>query len=232
MSRNTKISGVLVGLFIVVIAVVGIASGGGDDKTSTTATAPTATPSTTDTEPQAPAARVVAGDPRRLGQPGSSGVTFTEFLDFECEACAAAFPAIEQLRRQYAGRVTFNVRYFPIDSHKNARNAALAVEAAAQQGKLEAMYQRMYETQTEWSEQQSSKAAVFRSYAKDLGLDMRKFDAAVAASKTAARVQRDVQAGKQLGVQGTPTFFIDEQRIEPQSVDDLRELLDNALAAS
>ena len=233
MSRNTKISAALVGVFIAIVAVVGIAAGGSDDKPESTAATPATTPSATEPDQastQRP--RVVAGDPRRLGQPGSSDVTFTEFLDFECEACAAAYPAIEQLRRQYAGRVTFNIRYFPIDSHKNARNAALAVEAAAQQGKLEAMYKRMYETQTEWSEQQTSKAAVFRGYAKEIGLDMRKYDAAVADPKTAARVQRDAQAGQQLGVQGTPTFFIDEQQIEPQSFEDLREQLDAAIAGT
>lgn len=95
-------------------------------------------------------------------------MTFTEFLDFECEPCAAALPAIEQLRQEYAGRVTFNIRYFPIESHKNARNAAIAVEAAAQQGKLEAMYKKMFETQPSWGEQDDSKAAVFRGFAQGL----------------------------------------------------------------
>ncbi|UUY06350.1 DsbA family protein [Svornostia abyssi] len=152
-------------------------------------------------------------------------------MDFECEACAAAYPSIEELRRQYAGRVTFNIRYFPIESHQNARNAALAVEAAAQQGKLEEMYRRMYETQASWGEQQSSKAALFRGFAKDLKLNMREYDAAVADPETAARVERDAQAGQQLGVQGTPSFFINEEKIEPQSFDDLREQLDAAIAA-
>ena len=233
MSRYTKISAALVGKFVAIIAVVGIAAGGSSDDPATppATTAATAPATTTDeTAPGAP--RVVAGDPRRLGPPGTSGVTFTEFLDFECESCAAAYPSIEQLRRQYSGRVTFNIRYFPIDSHKNARNAAHAVEAAARQGKLEAMYKRMYDTQTQWGEQQRSEAALFRTFAEDLGLNMRRFDAAVADARTAARVQRDVQAGQQLGVQGTPTFFINEQKIEPQSFEDLREQLDAAIAAA
>jgi protein-disulfide isomerase len=208
------------------------ASGDGDEQaaSTTTATPPTATAPTDEAPTNAP--QVVADDPRRLGRPGTSGVTFTEFLDFECEACAAAFPAIEQLRREYAGRVTFNIRYFPIDSHQNARNAALAVEAAAQQDKFEEMYKRMYETQGSWGEQQSSKASLFRGFAKDLGLNMREYDAAVADPETTERIERDVQAGQQLGVQGTPSFFIDEEKIEPQSFDDLRQQLDAAIAAS
>ena len=232
MSRNTRISAALVGVFLAVIAVIAVAAGGEGDEQSaspTAATPPTATAPADEAPTNAP--QVVADDPRRLGQPGTSGVTFTEFLDFECEACAAAYPSIEELRRQYAGRVTFNIRYFPIESHQNARNAALAVEAAAQQGKLEEMYQRMYETQASWGEQQSSKAALFRDFAKDLKLNMREYDAAVADPETAARVERDAQAGQQLGVQGTPSFFINEEKIEPQSFDDLREQLDAAIAA-
>lgn len=233
MSRNTRISAGLVGVFIAIVAVIAIAtSGGEEEKPALAATTAASEPATTPQQETATTPQVVAGDPRRLGRPGKTGVTFTEFLDFECEACAAAYPAIEQLREEYAGRVTFNLRYFPIDSHKNARNAALAVEAAAQQGKLEAMYQRMYATQKSWGEQQASQAQLFRTFAKDLGLNMREYDAAVADPDTAARVQRDVEAGQQLGVQGTPSFFINEERIEPQSFEDLRQQLDAAIAAS
>lgn len=159
-------------------------------------------------------------------------MTFTEFLDFECEACRAAFPVVEQLRREYAGRVTFAIRYFPVPSHRNAQNAALAVEAAAQQGRLEAMYKRMYETQQEWGEQATSEAATFRGFAEDLGLDMRAFDKAVGDPATLARVEADRDEGIALGVQGTPTFFLDEEQLEPRSVDDLRNRLDAALRAA
>jgi len=228
MTRNVKVSAGLVAVFALVIAVIAVTTGGRDDDPA--APTPTATPSSSSPDTASKEeTRVVASDPRRLGRPGTGGVTFTEFLDFECEACAAAFPAIEQLRNEYDGRVTFNVRYFPLPSHANARNAALAVEAATQQGKLEAMYKRMYETQSSWGEQRTSKAAVFRGFAEDLGLDMQAFDAAVADPKTAARVERDVAAGQALGVESTPTFFIDETRIEPQSFDDLRRQLDDAL---
>lgn len=235
MSKNVKISAALVALFVAALAVFALAGGSGDEEpvadTPAAAKTPSSTP--TNTSPDGAGATVVRkSDARQLGPKGSSGVTFTEFLDFECESCAAAFPVIEQLRTQYAGRVTFNLRYFPIEHHKNAVNAALAVEAAHQQGKLEAMYQRMYETQLQWGEQQDSKASVFRGFAKDLALDMKAYDADVASAKTKARVEQDVEAGAALGVQGTPTFFIGEQRIEPQSLEDLRAKLDAAVQAA
>lgn len=63
-----------------------------------------------------------------------------EFLDFECESCGALFPIVEQLRSDYAGEITYVVRYFPLPGHVNSMNAAVAAEAAAQQGEFEAMY--------------------------------------------------------------------------------------------
>lgn len=175
---------------------------------------------------------VRASDHRRLGRAGRSGVTFTEFLDFECESCRAAYPVVEQLRQQYAGKVTFVLRYFPIDAHHNAMNAAMAVEAAHQQGELEAMYSKMYETQESWGEQQKSQAALFRGFAKELGLDLKQYDADIARDATHVRISEDIQDGRALGVEGTPTFFINEQRIQPRTVKELQQALDAAIANS
>jgi len=121
------------------------------------------------------------------------------------------------------------VRYFPIPSHANAINAAVAVEAAAQQGKFEEMYKRMYDTQETWGEQQECKAAVFRGFAQELGLDLAAYDKAVAAKATLERVERDRQDGLDLGVEGTPTFFLNGKKLQPSSVQDFRDQIDAAL---
>ncbi len=173
---------------------------------------------------------LVRDDSHILGEEGDSGVTFVEFLDFECEACGAAYPIVEDLRKQYAGRVTFVMRYFPLPGHFNAERAARAVESAARQGQLEAMYSRMYETQSEWGEKQEPLDDLFRSYAEDLGLDMAQFDADYASTDVAERVQRDVDDGTDLGLQGTPTFFVDGELFEPQTIEDFSTALDEALA--
>lgn len=99
---------------------------------------------------------------------------------------------VEDLRKQYAGKVTFVARYFPLPGHFNGERAARAVEAAAQQGKFEAMYQRMYETQTQWGEKQTPADAAFRSFAQDLGLDMAAWDKAYNDPATLARINKDV----------------------------------------
>jgi protein-disulfide isomerase len=175
---------------------------------------------------------VVAEDSHRLDTAPDGSVVFTEFLDFECEVCLAVHPHVEQLREEYAGRVTFVTRYFPIPAHRNSMNAAVAVEAAAQQGRFEAMYQRMFETQPRWGEQQESRADVFRGFADELGLDLAAYDAAVADPATEARVRRDFDAGIALGVTGTPTIFLDDERIELTSPDDLRAQVERAVAAA
>lgn len=173
---------------------------------------------------------VVRDNSHRLSDVPDATVTFVEFLDFECEACGGVFPVVEQLRATYGDRVTFVARYFPLDGHFNARRAARAVEAAARQGKFEAMYKRMFETQTQWSEQQVPKDDLFRQYAQELGLDMARWDADYASDQTWARIQADIDDGTALGVSSTPTFFLNGERLEPKSVDDLTAALEQALA--
>ncbi|MGI9824413.1 DsbA family protein [Agromyces sp. Marseille-Q5079] len=173
---------------------------------------------------------VVAENSHRLDVADDSAVTFTEFVDFECEVCGAVYPFVEELREDYAGEVTFVTRYFPLPGHFNSRTAAIAVEAAAQQGQFEGMYHRMFQTQAEWGEQRVSKADLFRQYANDLGLDMDAYDRAVADPETEARVQFDFDAATALGATGTPTIFINDEYIPLSSPEDIRAALDEAIA--
>lgn len=172
---------------------------------------------------------VLQPDTHILDDAGEGAVVVVEFLDFECEACGAFYPVVEDLREEFEGDVTFAFRYFPLPGHVNSTNAALAVEAAAQQGELEAMYDLMYETQAEWGESQDSKAELFRGYASNLGLDLAAYDAAVAAPETLERVNSDFEAGVALGVQSTPTFFVNNRPLELRSLDDLRTAIEGEL---
>lgn len=174
-------------------------------------------------------AQVVRDSSHRLSTADNEKAVLVEFLDFECEACAAVYPLVEKLRAEYGGRVTFVSRYFPLPGHPNSMNAAKAVEAAAQQGAFEAMYQRMFETQAEWSHTEESQAEVFRKFAADLGLDMAAYDQSIDDTATAARITLDKSDGVGLGVSGTPTFFLDGQKIQPSSEDEFRALLEEAI---
>lgn len=213
MSKNLKISVALV--VAALIAVVAIANAGGDDSTA----APAASPSD----------RLVRPDSQRLSTADDGKVTFVEFLDFECEACGAAYPAIEQLRADYDGRVTFVVRNFPL--HNNSEAAARAAEAAAAQGKFEEMYDLLFQTQTQWAEKETSQQDVFFGYAEQLGLDMEQFRAVYDDPATIAKIRRDKADGTELGVEGTPTFFLNGDKVDVSSLAELIDQIDAALLA-
>ncbi|GLJ80169.1 DsbA family protein [Microbacterium sp. NPDC006705] len=164
-----------------------------------------------------------------LDDGGPEAVTVVEFLDFECEACGAFYPIVEDLRGQYAGEITYVVRYFPLPGHFNSKNAAIAAEAAAGQDRFEDMYHRLFETQAEWGEAQESRADLFRSFAEELGLDMAAYDAAVADPATAERVELDFNEGRALGVGSTPTFFVDGELQELQEWGDLEAAIQAAV---
>jgi protein-disulfide isomerase len=216
--RNVVVSGVLIVVFAVVVGVAVLVTRpstspvGGAEAAGASGSVP-----------------VVREDSHVLDDAGEGAPVLVEFLDFECEACLAAYPLVEQVREQYAGELTFVVRYFPIDGHANSMNAAVAVEAAAQQGRFEDMYTRMYQTQTEWGEQQESKAPLFRQFAQELGLDMDAYDAAVGDPGTEQRVEQDRQDGLALGVQGTPTFFLDGEPMQLTSAEDFGAQVDAAV---
>ncbi len=199
---------------------------------STASTGAQADPSPSVSAPAPGPVPFVRDNSHVLGIPGDGSVTMVEFLDFECEACGALYPFYEELRKEYSGKVRFVARYFPIPSHFNAMNAAIAVEAAAQQGYFEQMYSMMYETQEQWAEQQVSKADLFRGWAQQMGLDMAKFDAAVADPATAARIAQDQQDGEALGVEGTPTLFLNGKKLELSNGQQLMDEINAAIAAS
>ncbi|MEE2036839.1 thioredoxin domain-containing protein [Nocardiopsis sp. CT-R113] len=162
----------------------------------------------------APAELLVREDSHHLTRSEGAEVTVVEFLDFECEACRAQFPVMERVREDYEGRINLVVRYFPLPGHANSRPAAAAVEAAAQQGAFEEMYVRMYETQAAWGESQESQIRVFLGFAEELDLDMAEFTRTMAAPETAERVQADFDDGVALGVQGTPTIYVNGRQTE------------------
>jgi protein-disulfide isomerase len=158
MRKNLWIPLVMVALAGLVVVVAATAGGDGSD-TDVAAVG-------TDAE------RLVRPDSQRLNEADGDD-TFVEFLDFECESCRAAHPAVEQLREEYGDRVTFVVRYMPL--HGNSEAASRAAEAAAAQGKFEEMYDLLFETQPEWGEKSSSQEEVFFGFAEQLGLDMDRF---------------------------------------------------------
>ncbi|MEU8220818.1 thioredoxin domain-containing protein [Micromonospora taraxaci] len=174
---------------------------------------------------------LVREDSHRLSTAPDGKVTLVEFLDFECESCAAAYPAVKQILATYQDRITFVVRYFPIPSHPNADLAARTAQAAANQGRFSDMYVQLFENQTSWGHKEQAQTEVFLGYARTLGLDMPRFERDLDDPATATRVAKDKADGAAAGVQGTPTFFLNGRQLtDLRGQDDLVAAIDAALA--
>ncbi|NUT73218.1 thioredoxin domain-containing protein [Pseudarthrobacter sp. C4D7] len=179
--------------------------------------------------PAAGAEQLVRADSHRLTTPAEEKAQLVEFLDFECPSCAAVHPFVEKLKAEFGDRITFVNRYFPLSAHPNSGQAALAVEAAAQQGQYQPMAAKLFETQPQWAGSQQSQAPLFRTYAGQLGLDLAKFDAVVANQDTEERILADIADGNALGVSGTPTFFLNGEKLALSTKADFRQKLADAV---
>lgn len=141
-------------------------------------------------------------------------VTLVEFTDFQCPACGAAYPVVKQIIDNHKSDVTFVVRNFPlVNIHNNAFSAALAAEAAGAQGKYWQMYNKLYETQSAWSESTDVRA-VFIKYAQELKLNTEQFTKDFDEQKFKEKINKDMADGNVLRVNATPTFFINGVKFE------------------
>jgi protein-disulfide isomerase len=141
--------------------------------------------------------------------PRDARVTLLEYGDFECPACGAAHPVVKELRERLGDRVRFVFRNFPLGSvHPRAERAALAAEAANTQGRFWEMHDLLFENQDALDEDDLLR------YAAALGLDMEAFGEAMDGEPVLSRVREDFLSGVRSGVNGTPTFFINDLRHE------------------
>lgn len=200
---------------VIIVGAVFILSRGGNSITNTQVA----------TNPQ----NIIRSDSYHEGS-SSAKVTVVEFGDYQCPACGQAYPITKQMLSDYSSRINFVFRNFPLPQHQNAMIAAEAAEAAGAQNKFWQMHDKLYETQNDWSES-SKPLDMFNSYAKDLGLDLSKFDSEVTSNKYQSKIQQDIDDGNSLSIDATPTFFINgEKTTGVPSYDSLKQLLDSDLA--
>jgi len=136
-------------------------------------------------------------------------VKIVEFADFQCPACGVAHPIVKNIIEKNQDKVYFVYRHYPLSSHRNAKLAAQASEAAGVQEKFWQMYDMIFENQKEWSDSSNAKE-IFETYAQKLGLDVTKFKEDF--DKTKSVIEQDYADGNQVGVDSTPTFFINGQK--------------------
>jgi protein-disulfide isomerase len=153
----------------------------------------------------------------------NSPVYVVEFADFECPACKTVQPTIDTLIKTYKDKVQFAYRYFPLAQHPRAVPAAHAAEAAAMQGKFWEMDSLLYQNQGNLSEE------TFVKLATELKLDIDTFNKDRNSDTVKRKVSDDLAAGNQLGVNATPTFYVNGIKQELLSFDDLKTAIDKAL---
>lgn len=163
----------------------------------------------------------------RLNREVPGAGTATLYTDYQCPYCAKAEPKFEEAAKKLDGIMNVTVRHMPLNIHANAVPAALAVEAAAAQGKHVEMANKLFAAQNDWKniQERSKLRTIFNDYAKELGLNVEEFDKALLDSNTVKPVQRDYEHAVKIGVKGTPTFVVNDKVIDgldsSSSVDDL-----------
>lgn len=139
--------------------------------------------------------------------PQDAPVTVVNFSDFQCPFSKRSVDLMEGLLKKYNGKVRYVFKHFPLSFHKWAKPASYAAVAAQNQGKFWEYYAKLYTDVKNINEE------TLVNYAKELKLDMDKFNADRVAAETAAKVQADITQGSLFGVRGTPTLFINGVRI-------------------
>ncbi len=161
-------------------------------------------------------------------------VVIVEYSDFQCPFCARSAAALKKINEEYGSKVKIYFKHFPLDKNYNpllsyqihplAGRAAVASEAAAEQGKFWEYHDLLFENQGVFDDDS------LISYAQALGLDVEKFRRDTNDTKIIARVTKDVEEGNKLGINATPTIIINNKKVIGASYDDLKRIIDEELA--
>lgn len=159
-----------------------------------------------------------------LGESPSKGVdnpavTLVEFADFECEGCANAYPVLEEIYKKHGKKMKFVFKHFPLEEkHPNAKLAAQAAYAAQQQDQFWKMHRILFENQDRLTEPD------LLDFAKEVGLDVERFKKDMHSDAAKERVEQEKKQGDTLGVDATPTIFINGRQCDLQQLGSIEEL--------
>lgn len=152
----------------------------------------------------------VGSNDHSLG-PDDAPVTITEYADFECPYCKDANELVRTLGKKFHGKLRYVFRHYPLeDIHPNAMLAALAAEAAGEQGKFWEMHATLFEAQGDLTGDLIVEAARY------LELDIEKFEEAIKSERLLKKIDAQRMDGDASGVDGTPTFYINGDKLDEQ----------------
>jgi len=129
-------------------------------------------------------------------------VTIVEWSDFQCPFCKRVAPTLSQIQAEYGDKVRFAFKHLPLSIHSQAAFAHAAAEAANRQGEFWAMHDILFINQKDLS------VEAITGYAKEIGLNMQQFQKDLASPDINVRINEDTAQARDLGVNGTPAFFV------------------------
>jgi len=194
------------------------------------ASAPAATPTATPGGAPAPVkAELIRPHSPTLG-PANAPVTVVEFLDPECESCAAMHPIMKRVLKEFDGRMRLVIRYMPL--HGNSVYASSLLEAAHEQNKYWELMDAIFARHPEWASHHAPRPDLLVAYAAQVGIDADRLRTAASAPDIRQRIQQDATDGQALGANRTPTIFVNGVALDRLGYEPLRAAVAAALSAS
>ena len=168
----------------------------------------------------------VRPDSPRMGAE-SAKVFLVEFLDPECESCREFYPHVKELLKEFDGKVQLVVRYAAF--HRNSIFVIKVLEASRKQHKYWETLSLLFQSQPYWGNHRHPQPELIWQYLPTIGIDVEKIRAELEDPKTMRIIEQDRADGQQLGVRGTPTFFVNGKPLERFGKESLREAIQNAI---
>lgn len=154
--------------------------------------------------------RIPIGDKDHVqGNLDTAKIVLVEYGDYQCPHCKHAFPLVKKFVEEYGDDIAFVFRNFPLtDSHEFAMSAATIAEASGNQGKFWEMHDLIYENQDQLSNE------MLKECVKNLQLDFNKIENDINTGDIQDKIENDFEGGVRSGVNGTPSFFVNDQKWE------------------
>jgi len=151
--------------------------------------------------------------------PAAAPIDIEVFYDFQCPSCIVVHEQLKNLEKKYKGQVRITIRHFPLSIHDKSYDAAIAVEAAGLQGKFWEMTGVLYREQKRWSVSRDY-LKLFGKYAKELGLDIGKFEEDCGRIVIPARIDLDIARARSLKLMSVPSVFLNGKLLSyPNAID-------------
>jgi protein-disulfide isomerase len=171
---------------------------------------------------------IPAGAPPGAQPPNQSGsqsasVRIEEFADFQCSSCAQVNPIFNEIKSTYGAKIHFVFRHFPLPNHAKSYDAAVASEAAGMQNRFWDMQHQLLSNQQAWTNSPSHKE-IWKAYAEKIGLDVAKWETDMLGIGAKSRVDADLTRAKAIGVNSTPTLYINGALVPYTEINDAQKL--------